>query len=132
MSREATLLVVDDEAQIRSVVARLLTDHGYRVLEAENGLEALRLVEEPSNDIRLVITDIRMPVMNGYVLADRLTMRPAPVPMIFMSGYRQSSIALPGPVFMKPFSNAHLLEEIRRLLAKTPKPVTRRPAGEPP
>jgi two-component system cell cycle sensor histidine kinase/response regulator CckA len=119
MSREATLLVVDDEAQLRSMVARLLTDEGYRVLEAENGLEALRLVEEPQSEIRLVVTDIRMPVMNGYELADRLTTRPVPMPMVFLSGYRQSSIALPGPVFMKPFSVTHLLEEIRRLLAKT-------------
>jgi two-component system cell cycle sensor histidine kinase/response regulator CckA len=116
MSGETTVLVVDDEAQHRSMVARLLTDEGYRVLEAENGLEALRLVEEPENEIRLVVTDIRMPVMNGYELADRLTARPVPMPMVFLSGYRQSSIALPGPVFMKPFSTAHLVEEIRRLL----------------
>ncbi len=119
MLPEATLLVVDDEAEHRAMVARLLTGEGYRVLQAENGLEALRLVEKPENDIRLVVTDIRMPVMNGYELADRLTTRPSPVPMIFLSGYRQSSIALPGPVFMKPFSSTHLLEEIRRLLAKT-------------
>ncbi len=119
MKRAATLLVVDDEVQHRFMVARLLTDAGFQVVEAENGLEALRLVEEPGNDIRLVVTDIRMPVMNGYELADRLTRRPVPMPMIFLTGYRQSSVALPGPVFMKPFSTAHLLEEIRRLLAKT-------------
>jgi DNA-binding LytR/AlgR family response regulator len=59
-------------------------------------------------------------VMNGYELAEQLTVRPAPIPMIFVSGYRQSSIALPGPVFMKPFSATHLVEEIRRLLAKAP------------
>ena len=56
-----------------------------------------------------------MPVMNGYVLADRLTMRPVPMPMIFISGYRQASISLPGPVFMKPFNVERLLGEIRRL-----------------
>ena len=115
---DATLLVVDDEAPHRFMVVRLLTGAGYRVLEAENGLEALKLVEDPQNEVRLVVADLRMPVMNGYELADRLTRRPAPMPMVFISGYRQSSIALPGPVFMKPFSTAHLLEEIRRLLAK--------------
>ena len=119
MSHQATLLVVDDEAPHRFMVARLLAAAGYRVLEAENGLEALRLAEEPQNEIRLVVTDIRMPVMKGYELADRLTARPHPIPLIFLSGYRQSSIALPGPVFMKPFSTTHLLEEIRRLLVKT-------------
>jgi CheY-like chemotaxis protein len=116
MSRDATVLVVEDEVTLRTNLARRLVEEGYRVLQAENGVEALRLVEEPNNDIRLVITDIRMPVMNGYVLADRLTMRPDPMPMIFISGYRQSSIALPGPVFMKPFSTDHLLSEVRRLL----------------
>jgi two-component system, cell cycle sensor histidine kinase and response regulator CckA len=118
MSHEATLLVVDDEAPHRFMVARLLAGAGYRVLEAENGLEALRLVEEASNGIRLVIADLRMPVMNGYELAERLTTRPVPMPMVFISGYRQSSTVLPGPVFMKPFSTSHLLEEIRRLLTK--------------
>jgi two-component system, cell cycle sensor histidine kinase and response regulator CckA len=118
VSSPATLLVVDDEAPHRFVVSRLLTGAGYRVLEAENGLEALRLVEDSQNEIRLVVADLRMPVMNGYELADRLTARPVQIPMIFISGYRQSSIALPGPVFMKPFSTTHLVEEIRRLLAK--------------
>jgi two-component system cell cycle sensor histidine kinase/response regulator CckA len=116
--REGTLLVVDDEAPHRFMLARLLTGAGYRVLEAENGLEALRLVEDPQTEVSLVIADLRMPVMNGYELAERLTLRPLPLPMIFISGYRQSSIALPGPVFMKPFSTSHLLEEIRRLLDK--------------
>ncbi len=118
MPAHATLLMVDDEVPLRMVVARRLEEEGYRVLEAGNGLEALRLVEDSANDIRLVISDIRMPVMNGYELADRLTSRPSPMPMVFISGYKQSSIALPGPVFMKPFSIDHLLEEIRRLLAK--------------
>lgn len=116
MSLDATVLVVDDEEVLRGNLARRLAKEGYRVLEAGNGREAMQLVDDAQHDIRLVITDIRMPVMNGYELADRLTMRPDPMPMIFISGYRQSSIALPGPVFMKPFSTDHLLSEVRRLL----------------
>lgn len=98
------------------VLARRLAEEGYRVLEAGNGVEALRLVEDSKNNVRLVISDIRMPVMNGYELADRLATRPSPTPMVFISGYRQSSISLPGPVFMKPFSVEHLLTEVRRLV----------------
>jgi CheY-like chemotaxis protein len=116
MSLEPTVLVVDDEVTLRGNLARRLAQEGYRVLEAGNGREAMQFVDESQNDVRLVITDIRMPVMNGYELADLLTRRPDPMPMIFISGYRQSSIALPGPVFMKPFSTDHLVSEVRRLL----------------
>jgi two-component system, cell cycle sensor histidine kinase and response regulator CckA len=123
VSLDATVLVVDDEEVLRGNLARRLAKEGYRVLEAGNGREAMQLVDDAQHDIRLVVTDIRMPVMNGYELADRLTMRPDPMPMIFISGYRQSSIALPGPVFMKPFNTDHLLSEIRRLVgARAGKP----------
>jgi two-component system cell cycle sensor histidine kinase/response regulator CckA len=116
MSLEPTVLVVDDEVMLRSTLARRLVQAGYHVLEAGNGREAMQLVEDPQHDVRLVISDIRMPLMNGYQLADRLTKRPDPMPMIFISGYRPSSIPLPGTVFMKPFSTDHLLNEVRRLL----------------
>ncbi|HEY8259363.1 MAG TPA: response regulator [Gemmatimonadales bacterium] len=113
-----TLLLVDDESSLRSMISRALTDEGYRVLEAGDGVEALEILSRPGHEVRLIITDIRMPRMDGYELADRLVMRPRPLPMIFISGYGQAGISLPGSIFPKPFSMEDLLGEIRRLLGE--------------
>lgn len=111
-----TLLVVDDQSPLRAIISRALMEAGYHVLEADEGEQALELIERPENDVSLVISDIRMPGMDGYELADRLTRRPRPMPMIFISGYGQTGIALPGSIFLKPFSMRELLIEVRRLL----------------
>ena len=117
MTSPTTVLVVDDESSLRTLVARRLANEGYRVLEAGNGIEALELLQAPDADIRLVITDIRMPRMDGYELADRLVDRPKSPPIVFISGYGQSGVWLPGSVFAKPFSLDALMDEVRRLLA---------------
>lgn len=126
MTSPPTVLVVDDESSLRTLVARRLAHDGYQVLEAGNGLEALDLLQAPDADIRLVITDIRMPGMDGYELADRLVDRPKSPPIVFISGYGQSGVWLPGSVFAKPFSMDALMDEVRRLLA-----VKGGPAGFP-
>ena len=117
MPSPATVLVVDDESNLRRLVVRRLTSEGYRVLEAGDGVEALELLQAPDADIRLVITDIRMPRMDGYALADSIGDRPKSPPMIFISGYGQTGVWLPGSVFAKPFSLDALMEEVRRLLS---------------
>jgi CheY-like chemotaxis protein len=116
MPMPITVLVVDDEASLRSLVARRLVQEGYRVLEAGNGVEALELLRVPGNDVRLVITDIRMPRMDGYELADRIGDRARSPKMLFISGYGQSGVWLPGSVFGKPFSLDALMDEVRTLL----------------
>jgi CheY-like chemotaxis protein len=108
--------VVDDQSPLRAIIARALVNEGYHVLEANDGVEALELVQGPEHHVSLVISDIRMPGMDGYELADRLTQRPRPMPMIFISGYGQAGISLPGSIFLKPFSTQQLLTEVRRLL----------------
>jgi CheY-like chemotaxis protein len=124
MPLPTTVLVVDDEASLRSLVARRLTQEGYRVLEAGNGVEALELIRAPDNDVRLVITDIRMPRMDGYELADRIGERARSPKMLFISGYGQSGVWLPGSVFGKPFSLDALMDEVKSLLAPAkPEPV---------
>ncbi len=117
MSSLATVLVVDDEANLRRLVARRLVNEGYRVLEAGDGAEALELLHATDTQVDLVITDIRMPRMDGYELADRLVGRPKAPPIVFISGYGQNGVWLPGSVFAKPFSLDALMEEVRRLLA---------------
>ena len=116
MGLPATVLVVDDESSLRGLVARRLTNEGYAVLEAGDGIEALDLLQTPDNDVRLVITDIRMPRMDGYALADRIGERAKSPPIIFISGYGQTGVWLPGSVFAKPFSLDALIEEVSRLL----------------
>lgn len=123
MPLPTTVLVVDDEASLRSLVARRLMQEGYRVLEAGNGVEALELLRAPENDVRLVITDIRMPRMDGYELADRIGDRARSPKMLFISGYGQSGVWLPGSVFGKPFSLDALMDEVKTLLAPTPEPA---------
>jgi CheY-like chemotaxis protein len=116
MPQSPTVLLVDDEASLRSLMARALADAGYQVIEASDGLAALELLETPNAGINLIISDIRMPRMDGYALADRVTARPNAPPMVFISGYGQAGVWLPGSVFPKPFSMNALLAEVRRLL----------------
>ena len=82
----ATILIVDDEPEVRTVVAEFLEDFGYHVLQADGGRQALRrLRENPS--VRLLITDIRMPEMSGLELADVATERNPHLKVILVSGY---------------------------------------------
>ncbi len=82
----ATILIVDDEPEVRTVVAEFLEDFGYRVLQADGGTQALgRLREDPA--VQLLITDIRMPEMSGIELADLATSRNPRLKVILISGY---------------------------------------------
>lgn len=81
-----TLVVVDDETEVRIVVAEFLEDFGYRVLQADGGASALRLLET-NPEIRLLISDIRMPDMSGLELADIATRRFHGLRVILISGY---------------------------------------------
>lgn len=82
----ATILIVDDEPEVRAVVAEFLEDFGYRVLQAEGGTQALRrLAENPT--VQLLITDIRMPEMSGIELAERAAEGNPQLKVIFISGY---------------------------------------------
>jgi CheY-like chemotaxis protein len=112
------LLVVDDEELPRSVTARMLVAAGYRVLTASSAAQALELMEDPSVAVRLVITDLKMPGMDGRELAERLYERSPAPQVLFISGYPSPPTigALPGPLLAKPFSEADLLVRVRGLL----------------
>jgi DNA-binding NtrC family response regulator len=82
----ATIIVVDDEEAVRTIVAEFLEDFGYRVLQADGGASALRLLEaEPR--AQLLVTDIRMPDMSGLELADQATAVRPNLKVILISGY---------------------------------------------
>ena len=81
-----TIMVVDDDPEVRVVVAEFLEDFGYRVLQADGGAQALDLLER-TPDLRMIITDIRMPDMSGIELADIATQRQRALKIILISGY---------------------------------------------
>lgn len=81
-----SILVVDDDAQVRIIVAEFLEDFGYSVAQADGGTEALQVIDATPS-LRLVITDIRMPDMSGFELADQATARHRGLKIILISGY---------------------------------------------
>jgi two-component system cell cycle sensor histidine kinase/response regulator CckA len=114
--RGKTILLVDDDVMLREVLARALVDAGYPVLTAEDGEQALALVRTLNGQLGLVITDVRMPVMDGLKLADNLTSLPTAPPVLFISGFAESN-ELPGPFLAKPFLPSALLEQVARMVS---------------
>jgi CheY-like chemotaxis protein len=112
----ATVLVVDDDPGLRGVLARALAEAGYRVLTAADGEEALALAGTLIGQLGLVITDVRMPVMDGLTLAVRLAHLPTPPPVLFISGYADRQ-EIPGPYLTKPFGPATLLEAVGQIVS---------------
>ena len=119
-----TVLLVDDEPQVREVMSHLLRGQGYRVIEASNGHEALRLSQEPGIELDLLLTDIAMPLMGGKELADRLTQMHPRTKVLYTSGYTDDAIVQhgvlePGTEFVqKPFTRAVLARKVREVLDK--------------
>ena len=117
-----TLLLVEDEAAVRSSARRLLERQGYSVLEARHGADALRIVEESGRPIDLVVTDLVMPEMGGKELAERLRAHRPGLKVLFMSGYTEKVIAAggimpPNTGFVeKPFTVEQLMRRLREIL----------------
>ncbi len=107
---------------MRQLCARILEEEGYRVLTAGDGLEALAMVEAAGPDIHLVISDLRMPRLDGFQLAAHLAQRHTALPLIFISGY---SVDRPTdrPVIPKPFHPAELVAAVERMLQTGPRAV---------
>ena len=111
-----TIILVDDDDMLRDLIAQTLTDAGYPVLTAMNGEQALALVSTLNGQLGLVITDVRMPVMDGYQLAENLARLPTAPPVLFISGFAEGH-KLPGPYLAKPFLPSALLEQVARMVS---------------
>jgi PAS domain S-box-containing protein len=117
-----TVLVVEDEDVVRAMACRGLREHGYTVLEARNGAEALAVVQENTAAIDLVVSDVVMPLVGGRELAARLAVLDPALPVLYMSGYTgedvvQRGLMDPGaPFAQKPFSPDGLARTVRELL----------------
>jgi CheY-like chemotaxis protein len=101
---DATVLVVDDEDLVRRLMARALSDAGYRVVEARSGVEAVALLAANPGGIHLLVSDIAMPRMTGLELAAVVTERWPTVPMLLVSGQVQPPPEFRGCFLPKPFT----------------------------
>lgn len=114
-----TVLVVEDEDGLRGLIRRLLQEEGYAVLEAPNGATALQLLEKAAeHEVSLVLTDLRMPIMDGRQLAAALARLRPSLPIIFMSGYTAQLMDMrlisPELTFLaKPLRQDDLLAAVR-------------------
>ncbi|MGH7508764.1 MAG: response regulator [Gemmatimonadales bacterium] len=117
-----SVLVVDDEEAVRRLARRMLIGAGYQALEASHGREAIATMEQHAGGIHLVLTDIKMPGMNGRELGRQIEQRWPGKPMLYMSGFAsevfQGGLLEPGAPFLsKPFTQEDLALKVRALLA---------------
>jgi len=116
-----TILLVEDEPMVRTVAERALVRHGYKVLTANNGEEALEIIDR-GDEIALLVSDVVMPLMDGPTMV-RVARKSRPdLPILFMSGYAEEqlrkSIDIANVAFLpKPFSVQELAEAVRKVLA---------------
>ena len=120
-SQGETLLLVEDEPAILRVVKILLEGLGYRVLAAGTPREALELARRHRDDIRLLVTDVVMPEMNGRELAEAVQGVSSRIRCLFMSGYAADVLAERGipagaRLLQKPFSSSELAAKVREVL----------------
>jgi PAS domain S-box-containing protein len=113
------ILIVGDMDSVRDTAQRILSAAGFRTLSASNGQDALDLLDS-GFDVRLVLTDLEMPVMSGRELAERVSQRPSPPPLIFMTGFSETTLTDAGELghmlLAKPFTPERLIEFVKRAL----------------
>jgi two-component system cell cycle sensor histidine kinase/response regulator CckA len=118
-----TLLVVDDEEMVRRLAARMLVTLGYRVLEARDGHEAVRVLQRDAPRIDGVLTDVAMPGLGGKQLGDTIARCWPQIRVLYMSGFPALRVVSEGaiqptdPFIQKPFTEEQLGRRIRQLLA---------------
>jgi two-component system, cell cycle sensor histidine kinase and response regulator CckA len=120
-----TILLVEDEPGVRGLAKRVLTQRGYRVLEAADGAIALRLAAGHVGEIDLVLTDVEMPNLGGRGMMEELKELSPDMRVLFMSGYPKAEVfpdaarARRTPYLQKPFTAETLCDEVRAALGYT-------------
>ena len=123
-----TVLVVDDQEEIRKLAQVVLKSNGYKVVAAANGWEALLYSERHAGPIHLMLTDVVMPGMTGKELADQLRPLRPEMAVVFMSGYMENGTVQPGALaakagfLAKPFSPDALATKVREVLGPSRSP----------
>jgi signal transduction histidine kinase/CheY-like chemotaxis protein len=116
-----TILLAEDDETLRTLTARILVAQGYRVLEASDGVEALKVAEKHGGAVDLLTTDMVMPSMGGHDLANELTARRPGMKVLFVSGYTDDAVGRgelqPGDAFLqKPVDPRMLARKVRQML----------------
>jgi two-component system cell cycle sensor histidine kinase/response regulator CckA len=118
-----TVLIVEDEPGVRALARDTLRRHGYFVLEARHGIEALMIGSQHPGSIHLLMADVVMPQMNGREVAECLLRVRPEVKVLYMSGYTEDAIVhhggvlTPGTNFLqKPFTPDSLVDKVREVL----------------
>jgi two-component system, cell cycle sensor histidine kinase and response regulator CckA len=128
-----TILVVDDERLSRRVAYRILSEEGYRVLEAESSDEALDVLSQARGRIDLLLVDVVMPECSGVELARRVLEEWPDQRILYMSAHPAEVLAQHGlteltvPFLAKPFTRDELLTKVSEALARPVSPVQERP-----
>ncbi len=123
-----TILIVEDEEEVRKLAGKILVRQGYRILETFNGDEALVVCERRRSPIHLMLADIVMPGMSGSELAKRLKPLYPEIKILYMSGYTDDAIVRHGVLekgvnyIQKPFTMEGLARKVREELDKDPHP----------
>jgi two-component system cell cycle sensor histidine kinase/response regulator CckA len=121
---DTVVLMVEDDPQVRLLVATILGGAGYTVLVAANPLEAIEMEQQYSGEIHVLLTDVVMPHMNGRQLAEKITARRPDARVVFVSGYTENTIIHRGEVdegvnfLSKPITSNRLLRMLARVLAR--------------
>ncbi len=124
-----TILLVEDEANLRRLGRQYLETQGYKILEAEDGAAALQIVDGYKSPIDLLLTDVIMPGMNGRELAGQIVKLLPHVRVLYMSGYAENAIGHDGTLdaginlLQKPFSLPALKTRVREVLDSEPTPL---------
>jgi CheY-like chemotaxis protein len=124
-----TILLVEDEANLRYLARQFLEKQGYRVVEAADGAAAMQIAVAHEGVIHLLLTDVIMPGMNGRELAQRISEIRPNVKVLYMSGYTENVIGTNGTLdagvrlLQKPFSLRDLKSKVREVLDSTPFPL---------
>lgn len=123
MTGTETILLVEDENPVRELVTRVLVQHGYKVIAAQNAGEALLICEKSGGKIDMLVTDVLMPHVTGITLAQRLLVATPAMKVLLITGYAEELSSLKSderklglPVLQKPFEPAELLQTIRQIL----------------
>jgi two-component system cell cycle sensor histidine kinase/response regulator CckA len=111
------ILVVDDEAVARKFMDRALSEAGYRVMLANDGEQALELLQKTREKVALVVTDLVMPGMGGHAFALEVAGLPSPPPVLYISAYEKPQGDLAKRFLQKPFSADELVSTVRSLIS---------------
>jgi two-component system cell cycle sensor histidine kinase/response regulator CckA len=119
------VLLVEDDEQVRTFIRMLLSTNGYQVLEASNGAKGLELAEAEAANIDLLLSDMLLPELSGFDLAQKALERNPELKVLFMTGYVEGDIVqrcmseLGASFLDKPFQPATLLSRVHDAIAST-------------